>query len=156
METVYKRAVGKRRSSSSDDTGQDTSDELLDIEFAQIQLNNRGCDSDDMIVGDEASVQQWRRGESQPRPSTSRGTPPHNYQRPIARPAPREPTLEQIAEKFIRESEQGQAEIFPLPGNDMMNLQKNVCRTVVIDETYMVVGGQVDECTMVKIQKGGM
>ena len=153
--TIYKRAIEKYNSSSSDEAAQDTSDELLQFEFDKINILPSSIVGADVVhkhVDDRHSVSRNDRCGFEPMPSTSRDYDGRQNERFPPRSRPREPTPEERAERLIREAELAKAEIFPVSGNTLVT--QRYCKTAVIDEGYMAVGGHVDEQTYVKIQRG--
>ena len=91
-ETIYRRAVDKRNSSSSEDA-QDTSDEMLNIDFSGLNVAPKNTVGVSFVGSEIAWSSHCVRDE--PRPSTSRVPQIHDYPQQIDLRRPREPTPEE-------------------------------------------------------------
>ena len=140
-ETIYKNAVPKRASSSSDEGPIDTSDELIDDTSRHITKSPMHFITAQFQASD-ANERSARRAQS-PQPSTSGGA---------GRQGQMIPTPAEKADRLIREAEGAKAKIFPLPGSDFGDCR--VLKSLMMDDQYMMVGAHVDEITHQKIVTG--
>ena len=98
------------------------------------------------------------RRHDNPHPSTSRSAT-HHRDRQEQHYQPRqdrtpEPTPDKRADRIVKDAELAHARVFPITGNDqVMNLSGGI-RTAQIDESYITVGGYVDEMLYKKNQEG--
>ena len=163
-ETIYKRAVWSVRDSSSTDEGPaDTSDECP----------NTSDDLVDQLINTsivdrrrERLVSYDRGGRDDYTPvkdCRSRGS--HHYSRENSRErsrtcecsgtrdrTPLPPTPQQRAEAMIREAETAKMQILTTSGK--IDLSRDFVHSVMVDESFSVVAGHVDETTYGKIIKG--
>ena len=145
--TIYKDAVEKRTSSSSEDLV-DTSDDLIDCQkairntrfFAESERNTSGEDNFDEEPG-PSGYRDLR--------SRSRSDSYENRRRSRSR-SPRM-SAEEKAERMIREAEEAKTKLFALTGKINRSDYKF---TAEIDEDYSVIGGHVDGNLQQKIIKG--
>ena len=137
IETIYKNAVEKRVSSSSDECV-DLSDENLD--FLAVNWNSAEHHPD------------WGNGSQGPQLMPSSSNTPVEMVQPgfrgqVEQRQESELTAEQKAEKIIIEAEAAKARMFPRgPGNDKLV-------SAQIDDDYLVIGSHIDELTQNKIMK---
>ena len=140
-ETIYDKMLQKRKSSSSEEA--DTSDELLQIQFDNMQ-----------VLHDIAAFSDDRRHHGQEVDTVDR--PDNTIQMPGTsqahhRDPPREMTPEEKATQKIKDAEAAKAAMFPIKGKQTSQF---FCQTALIDESYMVIGGHLDAATLVKIRDG--
>ena len=142
-DTIYKKAVSQRFSSSSEEGLDDTAGEFLDIHVGHTPNTNLNYVTAQFDEVDNQFGQSQNRA-AEPQPSTSRAEPRQQ------RPEP--PTPAEKADCLIKQAEGAKAKIFALPGNDLQNC--NVLNSLMIDNGYMLVGAHVDEPTCAKIMDG--
>ena len=147
-ETIYKNAVQKRISSSSEEGVIDTSDENFDfIADAEFQPDY------------EDDVPPERVEESPNLPEPESPQPGPSSRRIFEQEAARErsPVVEvmtphQLSARNTVAAENNKAVIFPKTGKDS-NLN-NFCTTAMMDEEYLVIGAHIDESMQQKITNG--
>ena len=169
-ETIYRRAVRSNRGSSSSDEPIDTSDELIAVDFENLNVISP------KISGGDGGTKRIRRSEpraqlQEPRPSTSRMEPSQgntprrepgrcNYVPNVQRRVAEYQTPEQIAERNIKEAEMSRATVFLASGNNILDINVNAFKssnqefinTARLDEDYITVGNHVDDITVNKIK----
>ena len=156
-ETIYKNAIEKRGSTSSEDN--DTSGEFVHaLTFHNVV---------DLPPAPQTPPRAGRRSRDNddPVPSTSGQDRQAARQRPV-RPPPEddssddELTPEERAEQLIHEAERAKAKIFSPKGNRKFsvdveqNISQDLQAIVLIDQDYQVVGAHVDESLKQKIIEG--
>ena len=122
--TIYKNAIQKRNSSSSEDE--------------EIDMSKRGSPPDSLLLA----------FPDQPIPVTSHQYPKMNVNemgRPVGKPQQPLP-IEEQTNKVIQEAEAARARIFPPSGNNYSNHN--------VDQDYLVIGVHVDELMQIKIVIG--
>ena len=154
VETIYRNAVQKRISSSSEecvDISDETMNLIADADFIP--------DYDDDVMGDELSQEQApERQPQQPQPSMSGYRPKHREEQPtrtgglepmgeLERVKPQ--TAEEKAAKFLANCEAKKAKMYTT------NTGKNNCDiTARIDDDYQLVGAHLDDNMCQKIGRG--
>ena len=143
IETIYKNAVAKRISSSSEEGGIDVSDENMEF-FPDAEFQP---DYDEEVMEqDHAPTCETQRQMVEPvHPSMSQQQPILAVNESI------ELTPEQKAEKLVIAVENAKARIFPNTGTVQ---QTPFNFTAKIDEDYLVVGAHIDEQMKNRIIKG--
>ena len=126
-ETVYKNAVQKRDSTSSEDDIMEISGNDYDVVFNQSSLSST------------ANVQ----------PSTSRGS--EDFREVVQRPDQRAKSPSDESARIVRDAKVAKAKIFNSTGEHAGNMIENA---VLIDQDYLLVGNHVDESTQDKIVRG--
>ena len=124
VETIYKDAVPKQVSSSSEDDNINTSDEMeLSHMIDHFLVTERSVQADEPIQDDDQEY---------------------------------EPTPQERADNLVKEAERAKAKIFNTPGKQFqnVNMNKQFVHSMMVDESYMVVGGHLDETTYAKIVAG--
>ena len=145
VETIYRNAVEKHMSSSSEEGGINTSDELMDFiadenEFQPDYEDVHGLQGPGDFMEMEMDV-------AEPGPSQARANNRQPEQRTL--------TPEEKVEKLVIEAENTKAQIFPNPGRSAELINVNPQQlTAMMDEDYLVVGGHIDEGMETKIVNG--
>ena len=152
-ETIYKNAVPKRNSSSSEDEPLNLSDESVEPSVIPQMIDQL------IISGRQEAV--LRNNEPQPGCSYQqvplRAIEAGNVQQ-VTSPKAVDPmvqfTPEERARQIVQEAERAKAKIYSTKGNDMFNLGGQLVNSAIVDENYMVVGNHIDEGTVKKIVNG--
>ena len=149
VETIYRNAVQKRRSSSSDeciDMGDESIDLFPDADF-QPDYEDEPMEMGEMEQQPDREPSQEPEYEpDEPQPCTSRGLERILTEKPVFFPLRKQTTPEEDAMKNVVEAANAKAAIFPNTG--IPNF------TAKIDEDYLVVGAHIDDSTRAKIIKG--
>ena len=135
-ETIYDKILQKRNSSSSKEA--DTSDELLQIQFDNMQVIHDLATISDGRTGRHECDMEWR--------SIVAG--PSGIQ---VQSRPRELTPEEKATQKIKDAEAAKAMMFLIKGK---RNSQSFCQTALIDKSYMVVRGHLDSSMLAKIRDG--
>ena len=138
-DTVYTNAVPKRISSSSEEaTPIDTSDETIEPEF---DVSDK---IDVLLAGEREQLGERDRSRSR---SRSRADEERGHTKERLPPTP-----EDRADKLICDAERAKAKILSVPGKEPLNC--TYLHSMLMDESYMLVGAHVDEVTYNKIEMG--
>ena len=136
LETIYKNAVEKRISSSSDKCV-DISDENLNLDFF---IDGAASES---FLAKQTQKDFSHLAEQEPEPGTS------GYQSASA-----QPTAAQKARQTILEGEAAKAKIFPNPPGKTQEFSNDFRFIAQMDQDYLVIGAHVDDAMKSKIIKG--
>ena len=145
--TVYRNAVeliDNRNLSSSSEDAIDTSDENLNKDLLSPEfVNTSVMPITSISIGHSPSKEHYHDDRPhQPRRGEVREREYHNGE---DRP-PEQISLEDQAERLIRQAERGKAKMLNIPGNVMSSSKDNVLlHSVLIDEGYLSVAGHIDE-----------
>ena len=153
-ETVYKNAVEKRTSTSSEefDTSEEIEankliDELLISERIKSVVNKPG-ERRSILPDPQPSTSREYEKEEQ---TKGRGDGEH------AIGSPKQLTDAARAAQIVKDAERSKAKIFATTGNNHfqeMDLQNQYVHSAIADDNYMVVGGHIEESIYEKIIKG--
>ena len=165
--TVYKNAVPRvensKRDSSSSEEQLDTSDELTDLNVAQMTINQMNKHNDVMQFIAENPIEQQSvidRGRTRTVPVryVSDGEWAHCSNAPAttSRLEDQQPPPQiSKAGLMIHEAEASRARIFDVKGNDNFPTQvQQVFHSAVLDEEYLLVGNYLDETIKQRIGQG--
>ena len=148
-ETIYRNAVEKRISSSSDeciDTSDENIDSFVDAEF-QFQPDYEEDPPAEIEMGE---MHEDHEPSPQPGPSSNREGPYHHTH--LRDNGMHQLSADEKTAKLVIEAEKVKARIFPKTGN--VPSIKNYHSTVMMDEEYLVIGGHIDETMQQKLIKG--
>ena len=148
-ETIYKNAVQKRVSSSSEEYGIDTSDENLDL-IPDKDFQPDYFDDLSQEKGEDQPYEPEVPGSQSPQlgPSSRRVFEREEH---LDRPEMEMLTPHQISAKNTVAAENNKATLFPRTGNDVFN---NFRTTAMMDEEYLVIGSHIDVTVQEKIING--
>ena len=157
-ETIYKCAVEKRNSSSSEEEPIDTSGDSV--------INNM---IDNLLVSECEKGATLNRKKTDinrqsilvdPQPGTSRRVEEDmEYEETYYQDQDQEPELrspEDRARQMVRDAERAKAKIFATSGKNDLRLDVNnqYVHSAMVDESYLVVGAHLEDNTITKITNG--
>ena len=152
VETIYRNAVKKRMSSSSEE-GINISDKTMNLITDEEAFQP---DYEDVAMGEPQQTLQM--DDVQPGLSRDREPLASNSRPGDLPPEISQLTPEQKAEKLVIDAENAKAHIFPNPGNVAnqltFNRVSNTPTIAAMDEDYLVIGVHVDDTMQGKIIKG--
>ena len=144
VETIYRNAVEKQCSSSSEE-GVNISDETMDL-FSDADFQP---DYDDELLETEMDLEpDHQQHGTSTKLSSHQGHSATPARLSLPKAVPQLKSPEEIAEDLIIDAENRKTVAFSLAGKDNLNF------TAKIDEEYLVVGVHVNETTKTKIIKG--